>query len=138
MIQLFRVDEVKLKITEALSTEAEQWIGCGMTYTLFECLKDRISEMMEAQPQPASDEESDGSEESDDSDSSDADVGNLSINEKAPKKEKLTKAQKRRQWDQAATGGEKPRGWNWVDIVKHLSQCGKGDEAGATPQHYDG
>lgn len=94
--------------------------------------------MMEAQPQPASDEESDGSEESDDSDSSDADVGNLSINEKAPKKEKLTKAQKRRQWDQAATGGEKPRGWNWVDIVKHLSQCGKGDEAGATPQHYDG
>jgi len=20
--------------------------------------------------------------------------------------------------------GEKPRGWNWVDIVKHLSQTG--------------
>lgn len=117
-----------------------------MTYTLFECLKDRLAEVMEGQPQPGSgDEESaDGSEsdddDDDDSDSSDADIGNLSIagSSKAPKKEKLTKAQKRRQWDQAMTGGERPRGWNWVDIVKHLSQCGKGDEVGSTPQHYDG
>lgn len=113
-------------------------MGCGMTYTLFECLKDRIAEMMEGQPQPVSEEESEGSEESD-SDSSDADIGNLSIGgSKAPKKEKLTKAQKRRQWDQAAAGGDRPRGWNWVDIVKHLSQCGNRDEAGSTPQHYDG
>lgn len=121
-----------------------------MTYTLFECLKDRLAEMMEGQPQPGSEEESaggsdesDNDDDDDDSDSSDADIGNLSIgggSSKAPKKEKLTKAQKRRQWDQcqAMTGGERPRGWNWVDIVKHLSQCGNKDEAGATPQHYDG
>lgn len=131
-----------------MNAEAEQWIGCGMTYTLFECLKDRLAEMMEGQPQPGEAESAGGSDESDDddddddddSDSSDADIGKLDIggSSKAPKKEKLTKAQKRRQWDQAMTGGEKPRGWNWVDIVKHLSQCGKGDEAGATPQHYDG
>lgn len=38
------------------------------------------------------------------------------------KKEQLTKAQKRRQWDKVGSKGEKPRGWNWVDIVKHLSQ----------------
>lgn len=138
VIWLFRVDAVKQKIIETLQTEAEQWIGCGMTYTLFECLKDRIEELMEGQPQHVSEEESSGSEESDDSDESDADIGNLSISGKAPKKEKLTKAQKRRQWDQAAVGGERPRGWNWVDIVKHLSQCGKGDEAGAVPQNYDG
>lgn len=133
------MDAVKQKITEVLNVEGEQWIGCGMTYTLFECLKDRIAEMLEGQPQPASDEESEGSEESDDSDSSDADIGNLSIGgSKTQKKERLTKAQKRRQWDQAAVGGEKPRGWDWIDIVKHLSQVGRGDEVGATPQHYDG
>ena len=41
------------------------------------------------------------------------------------KKEQLTKAQKRRAWDKAEIGraGEKPRGYDWVDIVKHLSQA---------------
>lgn len=133
-----RVDPVKQKIVETLQTEAEQWIGCGMTYTLFECLKDRISEIMEAQPQHVSEEESSESDDSDESDSSDADIGNLSISK--PKAEKLTKAQKRRQWDKATvgSGGERPRGYDWVDIVKHLSQVGNRDEAGAVPQHYDG
>lgn len=43
---------------------------------------------------------------------------------KPEKKEQLTKAQKRRAWDKAELGraGEKPRGYDWVDIVKHLSQ----------------
>lgn len=45
-----------------------------------------------------------------------------------PKKEQLTKAQKRRQWDKVGDKGERPRGWNWVDIVKHLSQTGAKDE----------
>lgn len=135
----FRVDPVKQKIVDALNAEAEQWLGCGMTYTLFECLKDRVAELMEGQPQPTSDAESSESEESSDSDSSDADIGNLSIGgSKAPKKERLTKAQKRRQWDQAMVGGERARGWDWVDIVKHLSQVGNKDEAGAVPQNYDG
>ncbi|XP_011340580.1 RWD domain-containing protein 4 isoform X3 [Ooceraea biroi] len=43
---------------------------------------------------------------------------------KKPKKEHLSKAQKRRQWNKADGKGERPRGWNWVDIVKHLSQTG--------------
>lgn len=47
---------------------------------------------------------------------------------KAPKKEQLTKAQKRKQWDKADGKGEKPRGWDWVDIVKHLSQTGTKDD----------
>lgn len=134
---------VKQKIVDTLQTEAAEWIGCGMTYTLFECLKDRIEEMMDGQPQPVSEDDNDNDnsecEESEESDSSDADIGNLSISgTKAPKKEKLTKAQKRRQWDQACVGGERPRGYDWVDIVKHLSQCGNKDEAGAVPQNYEG
>ena len=36
----------------------------------------------------------------------------------------MTKSQKRRQWDRMDGKGEKARGWNWVDVVKHLSQTG--------------
>lgn len=47
---------------------------------------------------------------------------------KKPKKEHLSKAQKRKQWNKADGKGERPRGWNWVDIVKHLSQTGPRSE----------
>jgi hypothetical protein len=40
-----------------------------------------------------------------------------------PKKEQLTKSQKRRMWNRGGLESEdRPRGWNWVDVVKHLSQ----------------
>lgn len=47
-----------------------------------------------------------------------------SVMKKEPKKEQLSKAQKRRQWSKCDTHGEQVRGWNWVDVVKHLSQTG--------------
>lgn len=135
------MEPVKNLITETIKLEGEQWLGCGMTYTLFECLKERIAELMEGQPAPGEDddsEEDDDSDESDD-DSDDVEIGKLSIaGGSKPKKEQLTKAQKRRQWDQSTVGGEKPRGYDWVDIVKHLSQCGRGEEQGAVPQNFDG
>lgn len=133
---------MKLKIIETIKQEAEQWLGCGMTYTLFECLKERIPELMEGQP--ASDDEDDDDDNDDESDEStsdsDAGVSKLSIagGSKPAKREQLTKAQKRRQWDQSVVGGERPRGFDWVDIVKHLSQCGNKDEQGAVPQNYEG
>ena len=37
----------------------------------------------------------------------------------------MTKAQKRRMWDRQNAAGERERGFNWVDVVKHLSQTGK-------------
>lgn len=43
---------------------------------------------------------------------------------KKPKKEHLSKAQKRKQWNKTDGKGERQRGWNWIDIVKHLSQTG--------------
>lgn len=135
-----RVEETKSKISEVLQQEAEQWLGCGMTYTLFECLKERVPELMECQP-ISDDEEDDESDDDDETSSdSDADVSKLSIagSSKPAKKEHLTKAQKRRQWDQSITGGDRPRGFDWVDIVKHLSQCGSKDEQGGVPQNYDG
>lgn len=129
---------------EILNTEAEQWLGCGMSYTLFECLKDRVEEIMALQPVAESSEESgdddddddvDEETSSDESDDSEAGVSKLSLKEK---KTHLTKAQKRRQWDHATVGGERPRGWDWVDIVKHLNQCGSKEQAGSIPTNYDG
>lgn len=121
-----RVQAVRTKIVATLTEEGEQWLGCGMTYTLFECLKDRVEEMMAEQPEAiASEPGLDGPE---------PDISQLAIGSaKLPKKEQLTKSQKRRQWDHAAAGGEKPRGWDWVDIIRHLSQIGSKDEAGRPP-----
>lgn len=38
--------QVKEKITSIVDTEAEQWLGCAMTYTLFECLKEKVAEVL--------------------------------------------------------------------------------------------
>ncbi|XP_060810853.1 RWD domain-containing protein 4 [Amyelois transitella] len=105
---------VKEKILSVVSNEADQWLGCAMTYTLFEALKEKASEILAEQTEEAVVA---------------AKVEKIVIDDqteskKPEKREQLTKAQKRRAWDRAelGRGGEKPRGWDWVDIVKHLSQ----------------
>ncbi|XP_018787510.1 PREDICTED: RWD domain-containing protein 4 [Bactrocera latifrons] len=117
--------DVKTKIKKVIAEEAEQWLGCGMTYTLFECLKDQQDELTSGQPDHAITQS--------------IDLDNLGVNalkisdntetnkKKEVKKEQLTKAQKRRQWERTDHKGDKPRGWDWVDIVKHLSQTGGKD-----------
>ncbi|XP_017094504.2 RWD domain-containing protein 4 [Drosophila bipectinata] len=118
---------VKEGIQAALSTEAEQWLGCGMTYTLFECLKDNLEQLTAAQPESAPSvaivDEGVGALKISDADA-EADA-----RKKEPKKEQLTKAQKRRQWERSDHKGDRARGWDWVDLVKHLSQTGSKDDA---------
>lgn len=109
-----------------LKEEGEQWLGCGMTYTLFECLKERLAELTAEQPESkdliqrasviSSSGDAEGSEPM-----------------KATKKEQLTKAQKRRQWERTDHEGNRARGWNWVDIIKHLSQTGGKEDSGKPP-----
>uniref|UniRef100_U5EYN4 Protein aael aael006654 aedes aegypti n=1 Tax=Corethrella appendiculata TaxID=1370023 RepID=U5EYN4_9DIPT len=125
---------VKEKITTTLNTEGEQWLGCGMTYTLFECLKDKIDELLDGQEI----EDIDDSiivnndiqlDKSDDENNGEG--GDQSRNTSkgtVPKKEQLTKAQKRKQWDRVDNKGNRPRGYNWIDVVKHLSQTGNKDD----------
>lgn len=102
-----------------------------MTYTLFECLKERLDELLENQT-----EHSPVAQTGEVVQSTTDDVSSSKAN--APKKEQLTKSQKRRQWEQSDHAGNKPRGYNWVDIVKHLSQTGGKEEGGAVPTNYDG
>ena len=41
------------------------------------------------------------------------------------KKDQPTKAQKRRMWEKGGLDTEeRPRGWDWVDVIRHLSQTG--------------
>ncbi|XP_041977201.1 RWD domain-containing protein 4 [Aricia agestis] len=104
---------VKEKILSIVNTEADQWVGCAMTYTLFECLKEKVTEILAEQTE----------------EEVIARVEKVAIEQteskKPEKKDQMSKSQKRKAWDRAemGRGGEKPRGWDWVDIVKHLSQA---------------
>lgn len=106
-------------------TEAEQYLGMSMTYSLFEYVKEKFDELIAEQPEEDIINRLDVDKQCviDDKDTS----------VKREKKEHLTKAQKRRQWNRLDTKGEKPRGWNWVDIVKHLSQTGGKNDTTTTP-----
>ncbi|XP_066998058.1 RWD domain-containing protein 4 [Anabrus simplex] len=114
------VPEVKAKIVSSISNEAEQYLGAAMTYTLFEYVKDKAEEFLATQPDSLVKD-------------SGAALEHLTISnvqehdlqpKKVVKKEQLSKAQKRKQWDRVDAKGDKPRGWDWVDVVKHLSQTG--------------
>nr|CAI5851656.1 unnamed protein product [Callosobruchus analis] len=108
---------VKKQVVDTVKNEAEQYLGMSMTYSLFEFVKEKFEELIELQP--------DAIERIDDEKIlSTTHQGNEDDSNKKEKKEQLTKAQKRRQWNRTDGKGEKPRGWNWVDIVKHLSQTG--------------
>ncbi|XP_012543350.1 RWD domain-containing protein 4 [Monomorium pharaonis] len=113
------VQEVKDKVVSHIEAEAEQWLGSAMTYTLFQSVQEHYTDLMCMQPDSITD--------------INLQTNKLKITEenqqaeetiKKPKKEHLSKAQKRRQWNKADGKGERQRGWNWVDIVKHLSQTG--------------
>ncbi|XP_003489448.1 RWD domain-containing protein 4 [Bombus vosnesenskii] len=117
------VQEVKDKVLQHLEAEANQWLGSAMTYTLFQYVQEHYTELISAQPDSVVD--------------LNLQTNQLKITDenqqleettKKPKKEHLTKAQKRRQWNKADGKGERPRGWDWVDIVKHLSQTGPKQE----------
>lgn len=109
---------------EIVRTEAEQWIGCGMTYSLFECLKEKIDDILVNLTSESLNQSIDVTAD----DLQKLDVSDKQSGAKAPKKEQLTKSQKRRMWDKTDHTGAKARGWNWIDIIKHLSQTGYKDE----------
>ncbi|PSN35286.1 hypothetical protein C0J52_15249 [Blattella germanica] len=120
MIWMFyRMQAVKDLVVSQVSAEAEQYLGAAMTYTLFEFVKEKLDELLAAQPESFVTETANSIEQ-------------LTLTEtqepvpakKVVKKEQLSKAQKRKQWDRVDAKGDKPRGWDWVDVVKHLSQTG--------------
>ncbi|UJR26856.1 hypothetical protein I4U23_008167 [Adineta vaga] len=114
-------NEFKTKLKEKLTADANEQLGMPMTYTLFESVKDfsfdgdmflnsLVSNAFAALPS---------------STTATTAVNPTSI-ASTVKKEQLTKSQKRRQWNHRTGGddGQKARGHDWVDIIRHLSQSG--------------
>ncbi|KAM4809001.1 RWD domain-containing protein 4 [Rhinophrynus dorsalis] len=106
---------VKQSILNKLHEQVEANLGTSMTYTLFEFAKDNKEELMENH-QPFNNAITlIGSD-------SIAEPANVTpSSKKKDKKEQLTKAQKRKLADKTDHKGELPRGWNWVDVIKHVS-----------------
>ncbi|XP_026978396.1 RWD domain-containing protein 4 isoform X1 [Phocoena sinus] len=116
-----RSSAVKQSILAKLQEAVEVNLGTAMTYTLFEYAKDSKEQLMENH-HPVH---------------SAASISNIisvetpntaPSSKKKDKKEQLSKAQKRKLADKTDHKGELPRGWNWVDVVKHLSKTGSKDD----------
>uniref|UniRef100_G3TR28 RWD domain-containing protein n=1 Tax=Loxodonta africana TaxID=9785 RepID=G3TR28_LOXAF len=111
---------VKQSILAKVQEEVEN-LGTAMTYTLFEYAKDNKEQFMENH-HPLN------------SATSMSNIISVETPNTAPstkkrdKKEQLSKAQKRKLADKTDHKGELPRGWNWVDVVKHLSKTGSKDD----------
>jgi len=116
-------------IASQLTAESEQLIGSAMTYTLLEWLRDNSASLVGQQEggddlvtsigEVIIDDKSEQKEENE-------------VSKKPAKKEQLSKQQKRKLYGRLNAQGEMPRGWNWVDIVKHLSQTGIGQQIKTT------
>ena len=111
------IPSVKSKICDFVKTEGEMYLGMSMTFTIFEQVKENLTDLLSDQPETLQlDQEI--TEKLDE-------VELQPKKEKSPKKEQLTKAQKRAMWKKGGLDTEdRPRGWNWIDVIRHLSQTG--------------
>lgn len=115
-------DGVKESIIKAVTEEAEQNLGMSMTYTLFEWVKENQESLLDKQPDFVA-VVTDNLEKTVLKDSSEE----PEEKRKKEKKEQLTKGQKRNAWKKGGLNeGDRERGWNWVDVIKHLHQTGSG------------
>lgn len=102
-----------------------------MTYTLFECVKEQLQELQDELEEEAKNATTNAITE---------DVKTIKLaplittqpTEVVAKKEQMTKNQKRKLWERTDNKGQLQRGWNWVDIIRHLSQTGQGKDDNAS------
>lgn len=100
-----------------------------MVYTLFECLKEQLPELIaELEEAIKNGKLARMEEQTKTLQLAPSVIKTATDAPAAGKKEQLTKSQKRRLWDKSDNKGVKPRGWDWVDIIRHLSQTGYKDD----------
>ncbi|XP_030637514.1 RWD domain-containing protein 4 [Chanos chanos] len=108
----------KEHIISKLEEQVESNLGTAMMYTLFEWAKENQESLMENHKPVVSTV----------TPSANSETVNVTSSKKKEKKEQLTKAQKRKMTERRDNKGELPRGWNWVDVIKHLSKTGGKDD----------
>uniref|UniRef100_A0A8C5LFE0 RWD domain-containing protein n=1 Tax=Jaculus jaculus TaxID=51337 RepID=A0A8C5LFE0_JACJA len=101
---------IKQSILANLQEAVEVNLGTAMTYTLFEYAKDNKEQFMENH-HPIN-----------------STTSITPSSKKKDKKEHLSKAQKHKLADKTDHKGELPQGWNWVDVIKHLSKTGSKED----------
>lgn len=103
---------VRNRLLLGLQQQAQEQLGEQMVYNLVEWVREALPGIVEEEQHQEIRK------------SSPDHAGQVESNPKPEKerKEKLTKAQKRRHYDKFGATEEKPRGWNWVDIISHLSK----------------
>ncbi|XP_008285993.1 RWD domain-containing protein 4 [Stegastes partitus] len=111
--------ETKQLILSKLEEQVETNLGTAMMYTLFEWAKENQETLMENHKPVVTAVTLTSTSEV---------TTPTSTAKKKEKKEQLTKAQKRRIINRTDNKGELPRGWNWVDVIKHLSKTGGKDD----------
>lgn len=109
---------VKAHIIATLNNQADSLRGAAMTYTLFEYAKENVDDLMANQSQYQMNQPCDDVGDSKSS-------ASCTASRTKEKKEQLTKAQKRKLVGRQDEKGELQRGWDWVDVVKHLCQTGR-------------
>ncbi|KAK7087530.1 RWD domain-containing protein 4-like [Littorina saxatilis] len=122
------VEPFRDAIKSGLEEQIPDLLGTPMTFSLFEWVKDNLDTLLENQPDaPIPQTSSQAS-------LSSVTGGGGEEGAKKERKEQLTKQQKRRIFDKfgGSTMEDRPRGWNWVDVIKHLSQTGAGKAADTT------
>ena len=62
VICVYRIQEVKDIVISQINAEAEQYLGTAMTYTLFEFVKEKLEELLTAQPENLIEDTSDSIE----------------------------------------------------------------------------
>lgn len=96
--------KTKQHIVSKVEEQVEANLGTAMMYTLFEWAKENQESLMEDH-QPVV-------------------MAVQSSDKKKEKKEQLTKSQKRKITCRTDNKGDLPRGWDWIDVIKHLSKTG--------------
>ncbi|XP_029943901.1 RWD domain-containing protein 4 isoform X2 [Salarias fasciatus] len=111
--------ETKQIILSRLEEQVAVNLGTAMMYTLFEWAKENQEALMEHHKPVVTTVTLTSSSEV---------KMHVSAAKKKEKKVQLTKAQKKRIISRTDNKGELPRGWNWVDVIKHLSKTGGKDD----------
>ena len=108
--------------------EADQFLGMSMTYSLFEWVRESLDTLLTNQPETLQTVCDDlETKLTVDTSQDDGGGGGGGGGKSKVKKEQLSKAQKRSLWKKGGVNeDDRERGWNWVDIVRHLSQSGGG------------
>eukprot|EP00246_Nothoceros_aenigmaticus_P009142 TRINITY_DN24471_c0_g2_i2.p1 TRINITY_DN24471_c0_g2~~TRINITY_DN24471_c0_g2_i2.p1 ORF type:complete len:189 (+),score=50.71 TRINITY_DN24471_c0_g2_i2:154-720(+) len=110
-------ESVRKQIVDGLLQQAALQLGESMCYNLVEWLKEKLVEFYSLRRIAAPTDDAEG-EHSDGTNYVDNTIAGAG---KKEAKDKLTKAQKRRYFDRYGATAEKPRGWDWVPILSHVS-----------------